>query len=321
MLAFESLESRRLLALTHWYTFNAGTGEDLVGSEDISLLNGATIQADQVVLSNSGVTSGQTTTVQYLNMPASALPASGPLTVVTWFTTIDSANWTRVFDFGNQVGTNGDSYLFFSPQSGLDDSRLVLSTGGGAANERIVTTATSDNGTERMLAAVVDTATDTLRLYLDGSEVANTPLNGADLSSITKSVAYFGRSLYNSDPGLTGSIDEIRIYDEALSAATIATQASAGPSVDEPEPPSELPARQMEDLNRGLIALRRATAQVYVGWRHAGDRPIQRGLQSVPLRKRRARRSNSILRPSPRQPTTSTRRPTCRRRTRTSCGQ
>jgi hypothetical protein len=273
VLAFEPLESRRLLALTHWYTFNSGAGEDLVGDLDVGIVNGATVQSGQVVLSNNGVTSGQAASVQYINMPATALPASGPLTVVTWFTASNSANWTRVFDFGNRVGTNGDSYLFFSPQSGLNDSRLVLSTGGGAANERIASTATSDNGAQRMLAAVVDTATDTLRLYLDGTEVATAPLNGADLSSITKSVAYFGRSIYDADPGLTGSINEIRIYDEALSATTIAEQAAAGPATDEPEPPAPLPARQMEDLNRGVIALRRATSQVYVGWRMLGTDP------------------------------------------------
>lgn len=272
-LRFESLESRRLLALTHWYTFNAGTGEDLVGSANISFINGASIQNGQAILSNTGVTSGQSAVVQHLNMPTSALPASGPLTVVTWFTTNNAANWTRVFDFGNQSGSNGDSYLFFSPQSGANDSRLVLSTGGGAGNERIASAATSDNGVERMLAAVVDTATDTLRLYLDGTEVGTAPLNGADIGSVTNSVAYFGRSLYNADPGMTGSINEIRIYDEALSAATIATYAAEGPTVDDSQPPAQLPARQMEDLNRGVIALRRATNQIYIGWRMLGTDP------------------------------------------------
>ena len=270
LLKFESLESRQLLALTHWYTFNTGTGEDLAGDADINLVNGATIQADQVVLANSGVTSGQSATVQYLSLPTTALPTSGPLTIVTWFTTTNSADWTRVFDIGNQTGSNGDSYLFFSPQSGFNDSRLVLSPGGGAGNERIASTSASDNGLERMVAAVVDSATDTLRLYLDGAEVATAPLNGADIGSITKSVAYFGRSLYNADPGFTGSINEIRIYDEALSASAIAAQATAGPTLDEPD---QLPDRQMEDLNRGVIALRRATNQVYVGWRMLGTDP------------------------------------------------
>lgn len=274
-LSFEPLESRQLLALTHWYTFNAGTGEDLVGTEDLGIINGATIQNGQVVLSNAGISSGQASQVQFINMPATALPTSGALTVVTWFTTSDAANWTRVFDFGNRVGNNGDSYLFFSPQSGFNDSRLVLSPGGGSGNERIASTATSDNGIERMVAAVVDPATDHLRLYLDGVEVATAPLEGADMSSITNTLAYFGRSIYNSDPGFTGSINEIRIYDEALSAATIATHAAAGPetSEPEPEPPSLLPARQMEDLNRGMIAMRRAAGQIYVGWRMLGTDP------------------------------------------------
>src|SRR5690606_2576208 len=76
-------------------------------------------------------------------------------------------------------------------------------------------------------------------------------------------------------PGFTGLINEIRIYDEALSAATIAADAAAGPTTDlpEPEPPSQLPARQLEDLNRGMIAMRSAAGQIYVGWRMLGTDP------------------------------------------------
>ncbi|MGI9176281.1 MAG: autotransporter-associated beta strand repeat-containing protein [Pirellulales bacterium] len=40
---------------------------------------------------------------------------------------------------------------------------------------------------------------------------------------------------------------------------------------------ANLPARQMEALNRGLIALRRATTQVYLGWRLLGTDPAAVG--------------------------------------------
>ena len=274
-LAFEQLESRQLLSLTHWYTFNDGTGADLIGSADLGIINGALVQNGQVVLSNAGVTSGQATTVQYVNMPTSALPASGPITVLAWFTANNAPNWTRLFDFGNRVGSDGDSYLFFSPQSSFNDSRLVLSTGGGPTGEVVASATTSDDGAQHMVAAVVDTATDTLRLYLDGSPVGTAGLAGADMGSITKSVAYFGRSIFNADPGLTGSINEIQIYDEALSATSITTAAAEGPTtgVPDPPPPVVLPARQLEDLDRGLIALRRSTSQIYVGWRMLGTDP------------------------------------------------
>ena len=68
-------------------------------------------------------------------------------------------------------------------------------------------------------------------LYVDGELQATASLGGADMGSITKSVAYFGRSLYDSDYGFTGMLDEVRIYDTALSASTIADHYSEGPTL------------------------------------------------------------------------------------------
>ncbi|MCA9236400.1 MAG: hypothetical protein KDA44_13080 [Planctomycetales bacterium] len=272
-LRFEPLESRQLLSLTHWYTFNDGTATDLVGSADLTLVNGALIIGGKAALYNSGVDSGDAGAVKYLDMPTAALPASGSATIVAWYTTTNAANWTRVFDIGNQSGSNGDSYLFFSPQTSTNESRFVISSGGGNSNESVAATGTTDDGVQHMVAGVVDTATDTLRLYIDGTQVATDSLAGRDMGSVTKAVAYFGRSLYNSDDGFTGTIDEIQIYDEALGATAIADIDAAGPVPTPPPEPSDFPARQVEALDRGVVALRRSTSQVYVGWRMLGTDP------------------------------------------------
>ena len=228
----EQLEARRMLSLTHWYTFNDGTGTDLVGSSDLTLMNGAQVHAGKAVLINDGITSGQSTTVQYLNMNPSALPTSGDATIEVWFNTAgESDDYTRLFDFGNKSGSNGNSYLFYTPQSSSDDSRLVLSSGGGSAGETFVTGSTTDDFLQHVVAGVIDTTDDTLSLYIDGDLVSTTSLGGDNIGSITKSFAYFGRSLYNSDEGFTGAIDEIRIYDEALSSSTIEANADAGATI------------------------------------------------------------------------------------------
>ena len=231
---FEPLEARQLLSLTHWYTFNDGTAADLVGSYDLGLMNGAAIHSGQAVLLNEGVTSGQSSTVQYLNMNPNALPSGGSATIEVWFATATSASaWTRVFDIGNQVSGNGDSYLFYTPDTGGNESRLVLSDGGGAAGEEIAIGPATDDAFKHLISAVVEDAgsRSTLSLYLDGELVDTVAMGGADMGSITQSLAYFGRSLYNGDYGFTGMLDEIRIYDEALSASTIATHADEGPTL------------------------------------------------------------------------------------------
>lgn len=269
---FEPLESRQLLSLTHWYTFNDGTATDLAGSADMTLVNGASILGGKAVLANTGVDSGDAGAVQYLNLPPTALPTSGSATIAAWFTTSNAANWTRVFDFGDQSGSNGNSYLFFSPQTSTGESRLAL-TPGGAGSERIAATGTTDDGVQHLVAGVIDTATDTLRLYIDGVEAGTASLAGADMGSFAKAVAYFGRSLYNSDDGFTGTIDEVQIYDEALGATAIAALDAAGPVPTPPPEPSDLPARQVEALDRGLVAVRRSTSEIYVGWRMLGTDP------------------------------------------------
>ncbi len=44
------------------------------------------------------------------------------------------------------------------------------------------------------------------------------------------------KSLYGSDPGFNGSINEFDIYNNALSASSVTTLFNAGPSTAVPEP-------------------------------------------------------------------------------------
>jgi rhamnogalacturonan endolyase len=265
-LRFERLEDRRLLSLTHLYTFNDGSANDWIGSAHGVLFNGATIQAGQLVLDNQGVTSGETSLVQYARLGADVLPADAA-TVEVWYTTAAGSEWARVFDIGNQIGGNGDSYLFFTPNSSLGDSRVALRPSGG--DERLTTDSSTNDGVEHMAAVVVDTSAGLLRLYVDGSEVDTAALGGTSAGSVNDSLAYLGRSLSNIDAGFTGSINELRIYDHAHSAAEIATDAAAGPSAATKSPL----VRQMEYLNRGIVAVRTGSTSAYVGWRLLGNDP------------------------------------------------
>ena len=227
-LGFEPLETRALLSLTHLYTFNDGTANDSVGSAHGTLMNGATVLDQQLALQNTGITSGQAGTVQHVQLPTNILSGT-EATVEVWYAAADSSNWSRVFDFGNQTGGNGDTYLFYTQQSGAGDSRAALNPSSGT--ERTVTTDTSDDGAQHMAAVVIDTSRGLLRLYVDGEQKSTTTLSGSNASSINDTLNYLGRSLFNGDPGYTGLIDEVRIYDHAVPAVEIAQQAAEGPTV------------------------------------------------------------------------------------------
>jgi rhamnogalacturonan endolyase len=266
-LSLERLEPRQLLALTHLYTFNDGLPNDWIGNAHGTLFNGAAASAGQLVLANAGVTSGQTGVVQYMKLPAGLLPATGAFSIEAWYTTTNAADWSRVFDVGDQTGADGNSYVFFSPQSGFDDSRAVIHAAGLA--EHIASGPTTDDGMQHMATIVVDPAAEMLRLYLDGVEAGTTSLDGAHAGSVNDALAYLGRSLFNADPGFTGAINELRIYDEARSADAVFVDATAGPTTATQSPQ----ARQMEYLDRGMVAVRRSTTQAYVGWRLLGTDP------------------------------------------------
>jgi hypothetical protein len=266
-LSIERLEPRRLLALTHLYTFNDGLPNDWIGNAHGTLVNGAAIVGGQLTLANAGITSGQSALVQHLRLPANVLPATGSFTIAAWFTTEASAPSSRVFDVGAQAGGLGTSYVFFTPQSGFGDGRAALLPTG--ETERLITIATQNDGLQHMAAVVVDAGADSMRLYLDGIEAGAAPLGGAHAGSVNDALAYLGRSLFNADPGFTGSIDELRIYDDARPADAIAGDAIAGPSTATRSPQ----ARQMEYLDRGMVTVRRSTTQAYVGWRLLGTDP------------------------------------------------
>lgn len=270
----EGLEPRRLLSRTHWYTFNDGTGADLVGEADLALVNGAGVAVGQLLLANQGVDSGDAANVQYASLPVAALPTGGTITVEAWFRTNNAENWTRVFDFGDQSGSNGDSYLFYTPRSSGGEARAAI-TAGGAGNERIASGAATDDGGLHLSTVVVDAGAGQILMYLDGSLVDSTPLNGVDLTDVNVATAYLGRSHWNADHGFTGTIDEVSIYDHALSPVEVAANAAQGPVANPdayPENPVVLP-RQVENLNRGVVAMRTGSSSVYVGWRLLGTDP------------------------------------------------
>jgi rhamnogalacturonan endolyase len=264
--AFEPLESRQLLALTHLYTFNNGTANDSVGTANGTLFNGATIVEGWLNLQNGATLTPKTSgdaTAQYAQLPNGILPASGSATIETWYTTSSLVqNWARVFDFGDQSAGTGNSYLFFTPRSANGDARAVLHPAGGA--ERVATYAGgTNNGLAHMASVVIDSVAAQLRLYIDGTLASSTALTGAGIGNINEAAAFLGRSLFDTDSAFTGMIDEVRIYDEALSADTIAQHAASGATRAAPT----TPARQIENLDRGLVGFRRSTSQVYLSWR------------------------------------------------------
>jgi hypothetical protein len=85
------------------------------------------------------------------------------------------------------------------------------------------------------LAATYDGAT--LRLFMNGTEVATRAVSGS--IQVTGNPLRIGGNSY-TDQFFQGLIDEVRVYDHALSASEIQTDMTTAVSARRPPPPSNL---------------------------------------------------------------------------------
>lgn len=146
----------------------------------------------------------------YLMLP-STIADRKTMTICMWAKLNNASTaWQRIFDFGN--GTN--QYFFLTPSNG-SQMRVVMKNNGA---EQILTAATPSSGWHHF---AVTLSTDSVKLYLDGeivAETANITIRPADFSPRRN---YIGRSQFHGDPLLKGYIDDIHIYNNAISAAQV----------------------------------------------------------------------------------------------------
>ncbi len=171
----------------------------------------------------------------FVELPAGLISSLGSATFEVWTAWRGGAAWARIFDFGNNDGAAGQTYLFLTPANGLTGTlRAAYSVAGPGAAETLadgtapLPIAGAADSTMQHLAVVVDQAAGFLRLYAGGAQVISVALAG-NLAAINDLNNWIGRSNYTADPLLFGSLVEFRIYDQALSAAQITTSFQAGP--------------------------------------------------------------------------------------------
>jgi hypothetical protein len=215
--------------LTHRYSFNdKDTVKDSVGKVDGKLIGAASIDGGKLVLKNDGKTSDDATTA-CVEFGQSVLPKTGSVSLVFWFTASEVGGYSRVLNFGDKEGGEGKAFIYFTPRTGDDQSRAAI-TATDAASKTAIDNDRLDDGKSHMVAIVIDGTAKKMHVFIDGKE----PKPAEDLGDNTLDKVHpvnnwLGRSSYDADPGFTGSIDEFRVYDHALTAAEVSAAATAGP--------------------------------------------------------------------------------------------
>ena len=225
--------------LMHRYSFEIDAS-DSVGDADGTLENGAMIVDGQVILSGEG---SSQVLPEFLG-PHVALP-SGKIALNTytdasieaWYTDRGTMTWGKLFDFGDRIDGAGTHYIYYTPRSGYwtpesgpaRTTRVALSgTSPGFLREYVIDGPVQPPGETHLVVVVNASARPpSLDMYLNGKPAGSILLRRS-LDIIGPGFAYLGRSLY-SDPMLKGSINEFRVWSNALNPNEVAASFAAGP--------------------------------------------------------------------------------------------
>jgi hypothetical protein len=193
-------------SLTHQWTFEDGTANDVIGNVDGTLVDGATIAEGALNTTSGGHVE--------LDATELAINTYTQLTVETWFTSSAEANngFHFLYYFGGSDG-NGRNFTGFTPARGNDVSRVMLST---TADELGINSSEFDSGNLRHVVCAID-ETD-LYLYVDGNLIKTLPIGNNTLANIENQLAYFAKGGWENDPTWMGELHKISIYNEALTA-------------------------------------------------------------------------------------------------------
>jgi hypothetical protein len=204
-------------SLAHRYSF-AGNAADPIGTAHGRFNGNAAVTNQSLVL--------QGLAGDYVDLPGGLVSGCSAVTVEFWAAFGANSNWSRVFDFGNSSGGNGQNFLFFSPHTGVNSHRFTLSTAAGTRDHDVAGTL---DGQALHVVCIADPAAGYTAIYTNG--VLESEMNGtlAPLTGVSSALAYLGRSLFSADGWFNGTIDEFRIYHGRLIPEEIVADQVAGP--------------------------------------------------------------------------------------------
>ena len=157
---------------------------------------------------------------QYVQLPYETA-GSEELTVALWVKMRSSNTWQRLIDFGNDT----EHYMFLTPKNSYTNvMRFAIKNGGDEQSidckqalpmsqwKHVVLTV----GKERTV------------IYIDGEEAASSTGITIRPGDFRPVLNYIGRSQFVSDPLMTADLDDVRIYNYALTADDVKTVMEGG---------------------------------------------------------------------------------------------
>jgi DUF1680 family protein len=235
----------------------AGTGEKVYADKIRSMIGALTevreaLRRDPAVLSVSGKFGTAAENVrgsyQYVDVPTGVLGGAAAVTLSAWVKPTHDANWTRIFDFGNDT----TRYLYLAARNANGVPRFAVTTNGPDSEQGLNGTAPLPLNQWSHVAVTITGTTGTL--YVNGTAVArNTAmtLNPAALGSLKNN--WLSRSNFPSDPVFAGVFDEVNFWSRALTSGEIAGLQSK-PAAESSAGAGDLASYRFNETSGGTFA-------------------------------------------------------------------
>ncbi|HYO20964.1 MAG TPA: LamG-like jellyroll fold domain-containing protein, partial [Flavisolibacter sp.] len=190
----------------------AGTPQCVKGIRDNGLLFN-----QEPVINSCGQPGGQ-----YIQLPALGAIWSQGFTISAWVRFDEVKKFQRIIDFGNTWGDAGGMNVLFGREANTNNLILEswINANGAQArtNGRLIAQNAITNGSIEFYCATI--SNDTMRIYVNGVLIAWK--KGNPILNTARSSNFIGRSNWCADdPDFKGFLDDVRIYNRALSLQDI----------------------------------------------------------------------------------------------------
>ena len=176
---------------------------------------------------------------QYVQLPYE-VASSEELTVAMWVKLQSNTTWIRLFDFGYDTG----HYLFLTPNGG-NVMRFAIKNG---AEEQTVD-CQSKLPTAVWKHVAVTIGKEKTTIYVDGEVAGSSTAITISPADVRPVLNYLGRSQFVADPLFQGQIDDVRIYNFAVTADDVKTIMAGGEAVAVKNPTTAAQPNVIYDLN------------------------------------------------------------------------
>jgi len=165
----------------------------------------------------------------WIEYPGGIVTKLDSAAVEAWFSYRSNTSWVRLFDFGN---TNSQGQVanvwYFTPRYPQGSRTTFSNTDPGFKYEETIDNKPLPQDVPIHVVVIFNSTENKAKLYVNGQLIGERKMT-VKLSDIGTQHLYLGKSSYNSDRPLRGTIDEFRIYNSTLSDLQVLLNSQIGP--------------------------------------------------------------------------------------------